>query len=91
MPQRHVTVVAAEGLHARPAALFVKAASEIGLPVTVGRPDGPPVDARSILSVLSLDVRHGDEVVLSVDGPGAEVALDRLAAVLAAEPVEHRG
>jgi len=87
MPQRRVAVAAAEGLHARPAAIFVKAAAATGVPVTVGRPDGPTADARSILAVLSLDVRHGDEVVLSADGPGAEEALDRLAALLAGETV----
>ncbi|HWG99481.1 MAG TPA: HPr family phosphocarrier protein [Pilimelia sp.] len=80
-----MVVAAAEGLHARPAALFVKAATETGLPVTVARAAGQPVDARSILSVLTLDVRHGDEVVLAADGPDADAALDRLAALLAGE------
>jgi len=90
MSQRRVAVAAAEGLHARPAALFVKAAAGTGIAVTVGKADGPAVDARSILAVLSLDVRHGDEVVLSAEGPGADEALDRLAALLAGETV-HSG
>jgi phosphocarrier protein len=81
--ERRVSVAAPEGLHARPAALFVKAATDCGLAVTIGRPDGRAVDARSILSVLSLDVRHGEEVVLSAEGPDAEAALTRLATLLA--------
>ena len=83
MAERRVSVAAPEGLHARPAALFVKAAADSGLAVTIARPDGNAVDARSILSVLSLDVRHGEEVVLSADGPEAEDALTRLAMLLA--------
>jgi phosphocarrier protein len=41
------------------------------------------VDARSILSVLALDARGGDEVVLAADGDGADQALDELAALVA--------
>ena len=84
MAELRVSVTAAEGLHARPAALFVKAAADAataGVAVSIAKPDGPPVDARSILSVLSLDVRHGEEVVLTADGPADDV-LRQLAAVL---------
>jgi phosphocarrier protein len=81
--ERRVAVAAEEGLHARPAALFVKAAAGTGIAIGLGTPDGPRVDAHSILAVLSLGVRHGDEVVLSADGPGAEAALENLAALLA--------
>lgn len=71
MAERIVDVPAGVGLHARPAALFVQAAAAAGVPVTVGRPDGDPVDARSILAVLSLDVRGGEQVVLRTDGDDA--------------------
>ena len=79
MAERRVAVASAEGLHARPAAQFVKAATESGVAVTIGKAgtDGR-ADARSILAVLALDVRHGDEVVLRADGDGADDALDRL-------------
>jgi phosphocarrier protein HPr len=80
--ERRIVVAAEEGLHARPAAVFVRAAAGTGVAVTIGRPDGPGVDARSILAVLSLDVHRGDEVVLTADGPGADAALDHLAALL---------
>lgn len=84
MAERRVAVANADGLHARPAALFVKAVNSAGLPVTIGKPDADGhADARSILAVLSLDVRSGDVVVLRADGDGAEAALDQLAALLA--------
>lgn len=76
MAERTVDVPDGVGLHARPAALFVKAAAAAGVPVTVARPDGDPVDARSILAVLSLDVRGGEQVVLRTDGD--EGVLDAL-------------
>ena len=41
------------------------------------------MDARSILSVLALDARGGDEVVLTAEGDGADQALDELAALVA--------
>lgn len=83
MAERRVTVAAPEGLHARPAAQFVKAVAETGAAVTIGRPaGGAPADARSILAVLTLDVRQGEEVVLRADGSGAGAALDRLAELL---------
>jgi phosphocarrier protein len=82
MSERIVTVGSKVGLHARPAALFVKAASAQPVPVKIGKPGGDPVDARSILSVLALDARGGDQVVLSADGDGADDVLDELAALV---------
>jgi len=71
------------GLHARPAALFVQAAARQPVKVTVARQGGRPVDAGSILAVLGLDVRGGEEVVLSAEGDAAERVLDELAALVA--------
>lgn len=83
MAERHVTVASRDGLHARPAALFVKAVTDAGVTVTIGKAgSGGQADARSILAVLALDVRDGDEVVLRADGDDADVALDKLAALL---------
>ena len=82
MPQRTVTVASRVGLHARPAAVFVKAASAAALPVTIAKEGKGAVNARSILAVLGLDVRGGEQVVLDADGDGAEEILDRLAELL---------
>ena len=79
---RRARVLAAAGLHARPAAVFVQAVADSGLPVRIARPGGQEADARSILSVLALDFRHGDEVVLTATGPRAGEVLQRLATVL---------
>jgi len=84
MAERRVTAGPGVGLHARPAALFVQAAGRLPVEVRIARPGGEPVSTRSILAVLTLDVRGGDEVVLSAEGDGADAALDELAALVAA-------
>jgi phosphocarrier protein len=80
--QRTVTVASRVGLHARPAAVFVKAASTATLPVTIAKAGKDPVSARSILAVLGLDVRGGEDVVLEAEGDGAEAILEKLADLL---------
>jgi phosphocarrier protein len=81
------TVGSASGLHARPASLFVQAVVRRPVPVRIARPGGTPVDARSLLSVMSLAAKHGEELELSVADAGADDAqaravLDELAALL---------
>lgn len=83
MPVRRVTVGSRSGLHARPAAMFVAAATAATVPVTIRTADKPPVPAASMLSVLALGATYGTEVVIEADGDGAEAALDDLAALLA--------
>ena len=84
MAQRHVIVGSTVGLHARPASLFVQAAAKAPVPVFIAKQGGEPVDARSILSVIGLDARGGDTVVLSADGATADAVLDDLASIVAA-------
>lgn len=85
MAERRVTVGIDVGLHARPAALFVGAAMRSPLTLTVAKDGGDAVDAKSILSVLGLDVRPGEEIVISADGEGADAVLDELAAVVSGD------
>jgi len=82
MAERRVTVESEVGLHARPAALFVQAATEVPMQVTVAKPGKDPVNAKSILSVIGLDVRQGEEIVITAEGDGADAALDELVAVV---------
>ncbi|MER6236807.1 HPr family phosphocarrier protein [Streptomyces clavifer] len=79
MAERRVNVGWAEGLHARPASIFVRAATASGVPVTISRADGTPVNAASMLAVLGLGAQGGEEIVLASEADDSEVALDRLA------------
>ncbi|GAA0411363.1 hypothetical protein GCM10010357_35560 [Streptomyces luteireticuli] len=83
MVERRVNVGWAEGLHARPASIFVRAATAAGVPVTVAKAGGTPVNAASMLAVLGLGAQGGEELVLASESEGAEAALDRLAKLVA--------
>jgi phosphocarrier protein len=83
MAERRVTIGWAEGLHARPASIFVRATTAAGVPVTIAKKDGAPVNAASMLAVLSLGAEGGDEVVLTSEADDAEAVLDRLAKLVA--------
>jgi phosphocarrier protein len=81
MPTRIAVIASSVGLHARPAGLFVGLAGEAvrsGVTVTIGRPGEEPVNAASILSVLSLGARRGDTVEISAEGENADDVLARL-------------
>ncbi|MFQ4150534.1 HPr family phosphocarrier protein [Arthrobacter sp. LAPM80] len=85
MSERNATIASSVGLHARPAAIFVEAAAELDLEVTIamaGEPAEDAMDAASILSLMSLGAAHGDVVVLRAEGAGAEEALERLVKIL---------
>ena len=82
MPSRTTTIASSVGLHARPAALFVEQASGSGLDVQIARPGEDPVDATSILGVMALGAKHGEEVELSAEGDGADDVLDGLVTLL---------
>jgi len=81
--ERTVTVVPDAGLHARPAAEFVKTANEFECDLTVARVGGNgEVNARSTIAVTGLGVESGEQVRLVAEGGDAEAALDALEAVL---------
>ncbi|TDC93278.1 HPr family phosphocarrier protein [Actinomadura sp. 7K507] len=82
MSERTVKIESRVGLHARPAALFVQTAAQASMDVTVAKRGGDPVNAKSILAVLGLDARHGEEVTLSAEGAGADELLDSLEKLL---------
>lgn len=82
MATRTVQIGSSHGLHARPAKLFAQAAKDAGVPVTIAKGDGKPVNAASILGVIALGVEQGDQVTLTADGDGADEVLDRLEQLL---------
>lgn len=86
MAERRVNVGWTEGLHARPASIFVRAVTATGVPVTIAKTDdgsAAPVNAASMLAVLGLGARGGEEIVLAADSEDADAALDRLAKLVA--------
>jgi phosphocarrier protein HPr len=79
--ERTVTLGSKSGLHARPAAIFVQNVKGFQSQVTLTKNE-KTVNAKSILSVLSLGAEQGDQVVLKANGDDAESAIDKLATLL---------
>lgn len=79
---RTIRVGSKNGLHARPAKLFAQAVKDAGIPVTVVKGSGAPVNAASILGIIALGVEYGDYLTLVADGDRAEDVLDTLAELL---------
>jgi len=76
-----VVVQSKVGLHARPAALLVKTAGGFSSRITVENltRGTKPVNAKSILSVLSTGVRMHDQIRITADGADEEAAITALA------------
>lgn len=85
MTDRRVAVASRVGLHARPAAVFTQAVTQAGMPVTLTTSAGKSVNAASILGVLSLGIGHGETVVLTANGDGADDVLDALVTLLSTD------
>ncbi|MEM2249506.1 MAG: HPr family phosphocarrier protein [Candidatus Bathyarchaeia archaeon] len=69
------------GLHARPAALFVRTAAKFKSRITVSKNDRT-ADAKSILSVLSLGAEKGDCIVIRTEGEDEVEAMEALKALI---------
>ncbi|RAN74212.1 hypothetical protein B5P43_29280 [Bacillus sp. SRB_336] len=87
MYTRKATVAAAVGLHARSAAVFVRAVNQTGLPILLAKEGLAPVDGRSLLEVMTADFLCGTEVEISVADSRAgddivRAAVDSLAELL---------
>ena len=77
---RTLKVINRFGLHARPAAMVVEAASKFDCEVTLIK-DGMSANGKSIMSVMLLAAEPGSEVELIAEGPQAEdvaEAIDQL-------------
>ena len=78
-----MTIVNELGLHARPAAAFVKVAGRFAAEVTVGR-DDMVVNGKSIMGVMTLAAEPGSELTIRAEGDDAQEAADALVSLVAA-------
>jgi phosphocarrier protein len=81
MPEIHMTVIDESGLHARPAARFVQAASRFRSRIVI-RTGDREADAKSLIALLGLAVRLSTQITVAAEGTDAEAALESLAAEL---------
>jgi phosphocarrier protein len=75
--ERTVRIVNRLGMHARPAAEFVKLAARFRSHIRVEK-EGLEVDGKSIMGVLMLAAEQGSELIIRAEGSDAESALAAL-------------
>ena len=76
--ERAIEIVNPAGMHARPAAAFVKLAGSFAARITVEK-DGLEVNGKSIMGVLMLAAEHGSTLRVAAHGDDAGDAVDALA------------
>ena len=79
---RTVKVENEYGLHARPAAMFVKAANRFQCDIVVEK-DGLEVSGKSIMGLLTIEGHQGAKLKITADGPDAEQAIEALETLFA--------
>ena len=76
-----VVVTLRQGLHARPAALLAQRAKSFGAHVTLSA-HGRNANARSVVAIMALGVRQGDELIIQAGGADAAQSVTGLIAAI---------
>jgi len=74
---KELTVVNKLGIHARPAAMFVKIANRFACDIFVEK-DGEKINGKSIMGLMMLAAGQGTKLILSAEGTDAEKAIQEL-------------
>lgn len=81
MASKEVTIQNKLGIHARPAAQFVKAASAFSSDISVEK-DGEQIDGKSIMGLMMLAAGQGSVLLITAEGDDADAALDALCSLV---------
>ncbi len=82
--ERKMAVKNKQGLHVRPAALFVQIANKFDCEVTV-RKGKEKVSGKSITGIMMLAIEKGSEIIITAEGPEAQKAMDELEILISGE------
>jgi phosphocarrier protein len=74
MVKKDFTILNKLGIHARPAAQFVKIANRFQAEIYVEK-DGEEIDGKSIMGLMMLAAGHGSVVTISAEGPDENAAI----------------
>src|SRR5438105_1352792 len=75
--KKELTVINKLGIHARPAALFVKTANKFQSDILVEK-EGEQVNGKSIMGLMMLAAGYGSRLTLIAEGTDAEEAIKEL-------------
>ena len=73
--EKDITIVNRLGLHARPAAMFVRIASRYRCEVWVEKEDSDEVNGKSIMGLMMLAAGQGSKLSVRCEGPDADRAM----------------
>jgi phosphocarrier protein len=79
--EKEISIVNRLGLHARPAAMFVRIASRYRSEVWVSK-EGEEVKGKSIMGLMMLAAGQGSKLCIRCEGPDAEEAMQELGALI---------
>jgi phosphocarrier protein HPr len=82
--KKQLTVNNKQGLHARPAALFVQVANKFDSHITVKR-DEEEVNGKSIMGILMLGAEKGSQIIIEAEGEDAQAAMEELEKIICNE------
>lgn len=74
MKKFEYTVKEANGIHARPAGLLVKAAKELDSTITLENVAGKAATATKLMAVMGLGIKQGETVTVTVEGGDEEAS-----------------
>ena len=81
MQSKTIKISMKEGVHTRPAAIFVREAGKFQSEIHLTSSD-VTVNGKSIMGILMLALGQGSEVIIMADGPDEEKAVDLLSGIL---------
>ena len=81
MVSRKLVIETKLGLHLRPAGILCQRAQDFDCNVMIGS-GGDLVNGKSVISILGVGIKTGDEIELFCDGPDEKDALDALTNVV---------
>jgi len=85
--EKTVVVGGKEGLHARPAAAFVKAASKFRCKIALNH-NGRAINAKSTIDMMMSAASEGDLIIIRTDGDDEETAMRELSILIEGKAVQ---
>jgi len=85
--EKTITIKNKQGLHARPAALFVQIANKFNCEITVSK-GRQKINGKSIMGIMMLEAGVGSKVTITANGDDAERALADLTGILSNEDMD---
>ena len=86
--ERVITIKSKQGLHARPAALFVQIANKFSSDITIAK-GKQKINGKSIMGIMMLAAGAGSKITIIADGDDADRAIVELEKLLLVDDIDE--